>query len=91
MKALRNLLRKLQRELKVYRLIVSDNRTPRVAKLLLAFAIFYAVSPLDLIPDFIPVIGLLDDVIIVPGLIILALRLTPKDVVEDCRVRAYGT
>ena len=88
---MKKLLRKLQRELKVYRLVVSDSRTPKVAKILFAAAIFYAVSPLDLIPDFIPVIGFLDDVIIIPALILLALRLTPKGIVEDCRLRAYGT
>ena len=91
MKTLRKLLRKLQSELKVYRLIVSDSRTPRVAKFLLVLAIFYAVSPLDLIPDIIPVIGFLDDVLIIPGLVLLALKLTPKNIVEECRVRAYST
>ena len=86
-----NILRKLQNELKVYRLIVKDNRTPKVAKFLLALAIFYAISPLDLIPDFIPVIGFLDDIIIVPGLVLLALRLTPRVIVDECRGRVYGT
>ena len=88
---MKKILRKLQRELKVYRLVVSDSRTPKVAKILFAAALLYAVSPLDLIPDFIPVIGFLDDVIIIPALILLALRLTPKGIVEDCRLRAYGT
>ena len=88
---MKKILRKLQRELKVYRLVVSDSRTPKMAKILFAAVIFYAVSPLDLIPDFIPVIGFLDDVIIIPALILLALRLTPKGIVEDCRLRAYGT
>ena len=65
-----------------------DGRTPKVAKVFLALAIFYAVSPIDLIPVIIPIIGFLDDIIIVPGLIILALRFVPKDVVADCRLRA---
>ena len=51
-------------------------------------AVFYTLSPIDLIPDVIPVIGFLDDIIIVPGLVILALKLIPKQVVDDCRVKA---
>ena len=83
-----NILRRLKHELKVYQLVMRDGRTPKVAKVFLALALFYAISPVDLIPDFIPIIGFLDDIIIVPGLIILALRFVPKDVVEDCRLRA---
>jgi uncharacterized membrane protein YkvA (DUF1232 family) len=74
-------------ELNVYRLILSDPRTPRPAKWLLGAAIAYAISPIDLIPDFIPVLGYLDDVLIVPTLIILAVKLVPQEVVEDCRRR----
>lgn len=43
--------------------------------------------PFDLIPDFIPVIGQLDDLVIVPGLVLLALKFVPKEIVEDCRKR----
>lgn len=79
---------RVKRELKVYRLLLRDSRTPRVAKLLLAAAVAYALSPIDLIPDFIPVLGFVDDFIIVPGLVLLALKLVPTDVVRDCRMRA---
>lgn len=79
---------KLKRELRTYRLVLRDKRTPRLAKLLLGLAIGYALLPFDLIPDFLPVIGLLDDVIIVPALIAVALRMIPDDVIEDCRRRA---
>ena len=72
----------------MYRLVLKDSRTPRPAKLLLGLAIGYLLLPFDLIPDFIPVIGQLDDVIIVPALVILALRMIPKDVIEDCRAKA---
>jgi uncharacterized membrane protein YkvA (DUF1232 family) len=56
-----------------------------MAKVLIGAAIAYALSPIDLIPDFIPVIGHLDDLIIVPLLVYMALKLVPKDVVEECR------
>ena len=79
--------RSLKREIQVYRLVLKDHRTPRFAKVLLGLAIGYAVLPFDIIPDFIPVIGHLDDLIIVPALIIAALKMIPKEVVEDCRAR----
>ncbi len=79
--------RNLKHEIKVYQLVLSDSRTPRLAKFLLGLAVGYALLPFDIIPDFIPVIGHLDDVIIVPALIVIALRMIPKEVVEDCRIR----
>jgi uncharacterized membrane protein YkvA (DUF1232 family) len=62
------------------KLIYGDPRTPRTAKILLWIAIGYALSPIDLIPDFIPVIGYLDDMIIVPVLLYIAMRSVPKNV-----------
>jgi uncharacterized membrane protein YkvA (DUF1232 family) len=59
--------------------------TPLAAKVLLGLAIGYLLLPFDLIPDFIPVLGQLDDVFIVPGLIYLALRLIPDKIVDQCR------
>lgn len=77
-----------KRELRTYRLLAKDERTPRTAKVLLGLAVGYAVLPFDLIPDFIPVIGHLDDAIIVPSLVVLALRRIPKEVIEECRDKA---
>lgn len=82
---MRNILRKFKQELKVYYLVMSDQRTPRWSKWLLAMAIGYVVSPIDLIPDFIPILGHLDDIIIVPVLVWLAIRMIPKKVIDDCR------
>ncbi|NIR44667.1 MAG: DUF1232 domain-containing protein [Gemmatimonadetes bacterium] len=66
-------------------MIVKHERTPPTARWLLGAAIAYAVSPIDLIPDGIPLIGHLDDLVVVPGLIWLALRVVPADVVRECR------
>lgn len=62
--------------------------TPFLAKALCFMAVAYALSPIDLIPDFIPVLGYLDDVILLPALIWLAVRLLPRPVVEACRTEA---
>ena len=65
-----------------------DPRTPWAVKVLFIFVVGYALSPIDLIPDFIPVLGYLDDAILLPGLIWLAVRLLPQEVLSDCRERA---
>lgn len=78
----------LKREMPFLRLVLRDSRTPRAAKVLLSLAIGYALSPIDLIPDFIPLIGHLDDAVIILALAILALRLVPREVVEECRLGA---
>ena len=62
--------------------------TPWLAKWLSVLVVAYALSPIDLIPDFIPVLGYLDDVILLPGLIWLTLRLIPAHVLLDCREKA---
>ena len=65
-----------------------DRRTPWYAKALMIAVVGYAISPVDLIPDFIPVLGYLDDLVIVPAGIVLALKMIPKDVYQECRARA---
>ena len=64
------------------------SRTPWYAKALGMFVVAYALSPIDLIPDFIPVLGYLDDVLLLPGLIWLTIRLLPSEVLEECRIQA---
>lgn len=63
-------------------------RTPWYAKALGVFVVAYALSPIDLIPDFIPVLGYVDDVLLLPVLIWLAIRLLPPEVLAECRSRA---
>ena len=63
-------------------------RTPWYAKALGVFVVAYALSPIDLIPDFIPVLGYLDDVLLLPGLIWLTIRLLPPEVLVECRAQA---
>jgi len=65
-----------------------DPRVPLHAKILAAVVVGYAFSPLDLIPDFIPVLGYLDDLILVPAGIALVLKMIPAEVMDDCRARA---
>lgn len=78
----------LKTRLRVYRLIFKDKRTPLASKLLLGAAIGYTLMPFDIIPDFIPVIGHIDDLIIVPLLLALAMRLVPEEVKKDCQIMA---
>jgi len=65
-----------------------DPRVPWYAKALVAIVVGYAFSPIDLIPDFIPVLGYLDDLVLVPLGITLALRMIPKTVLDECRLNA---
>ena len=69
-------------------LAARDPRTPWYAKLLVAGIVAYAVSPIDLIPDFVPVLGYLDDLILIPAGIALAVKLVPDSVLTDCRAQA---
>jgi uncharacterized membrane protein YkvA (DUF1232 family) len=64
--------------------------TPRWVKWLAAFVVAYALSPIDLIPDFIPLIGWLDELLLLPGLVWLVLRSLPEGVRADCRTSALA-
>lgn len=76
---------KLKNDVPALFLSLKDGDTPVLAKALAGVTIAYALSPIDLIPDFIPVLGYLDDVILLPALIALTIRLIPKDVWVRCR------
>lgn len=81
----RSIARKFRLEIAVYRAVMKHERTLWPAGGLLLLAVGYALSPIDIIPDFVPVLGYLDDIVIVPALVWLALRLIPAGVVEECR------
>ena len=83
-----SLLHKLRVEVHAAWLAARDPRTPWYASLFGAFITAYALSPLDLVPDFIPVIGLVDDVVLIPLGLWLFLKMVPPGVFEECKTRA---
>lgn len=84
-RTLRNLLQRCRGELELCRRILADRRTPWLTKALLGVAVAYLVSPIDLVPDFIPVLGQLDDLLVVPALVLLALKSVPKPLLQEHR------
>lgn len=88
---LKQRVRHLKAETFALYLAARDPRTPWYAKLLVAGIVAYALSPIDLIPDFVPVLGYLDDLILIPIGIALAIKLVPSQVLADCRARAQET
>lgn len=85
---LKDRARQLRREIHAVYLAARDPRTPWVAKAVAAVVVGYAFSPVDLIPDFVPVLGYLDDLVLLPIGIALVLRLVPQDVMADARAAA---
>ncbi len=85
---MRALTRRFRLEVRALYLACKDSRTPWYAKVVALSVVGYALSPVDLIPDGIPVLGYLDDLVIVPLGVILAVRLIPPEVLADCRERA---
>src|ERR1041385_5210728 len=86
--SLRARARQVEIDLIALSLAARDPRTPWYAKLIIAGCVAYAVSPVDLVPDFIPVLGLIDDLIFIPIALALPLRFIPDEVLADCRSRA---
>jgi uncharacterized membrane protein YkvA (DUF1232 family) len=80
-----SLASRIKNEVSVYRRVISHPRCPRLARVCLGAAVAYALSPVDIIPDFIPVLGYLDDIIILPALVLIALRSLPEGLVDEVR------
>ena len=74
-------------EIALYRRILAHPRCPRVTRICLGAAVAYALSPIDLIPDFIPILGYIDDAVILPILIYIALKSVPRELIEEIRVQ----
>lgn len=85
---LRAWARRLKLDIAALALAVRDPRVPKAARLLAAAVVAYALSPIDLIPDFVPVLGYLDDLLLVPLGLWLVLRMVPQDVLQQLRAEA---
>ncbi len=81
--------KRLKRQIWALYLAWKDPGTPFLARLVIACTVGYAVSPIDLIPDFIPILGYLDDLVILPALVVLAIRLIPPPVMARARREAW--
>jgi uncharacterized membrane protein YkvA (DUF1232 family) len=71
-------------------LAIKRKDTPLIAKILAGITVGYALSPIDIVPDFVPVLGYLDDIIILPLLIIWTVKLIPSEILEECKLEAEG-
>ena len=80
--------KKLKYDIPAVFIALKKKETPIIANILAGITEAYALSPIDLIPDFIPVLGYLDDVLLLPALVALTIKLLPKDVFEKCRMEA---
>ena len=81
-------VRRLKTDVKALALALKHPNLPWAARLVVLVAVGYALCPIDLIPDFIPGLGLLDDLVILPLLILLAVKLTPPGLLDECRRQA---
>lgn len=88
LKKLKQIAAKLKAEFAFYKRLQQHPQTPKFAKFFLWLAIGYLLLPFDLIPDFLPVIGQLDEVVIIPLLLYCALKLTPPDIIAACKTEA---
>lgn len=88
--SLKTRAQKLKMDVPALFLALKNGRTPLIAKIFAGLTVAYALSPIDLIPDFIPVLGYLDDLIILPMLVALTVRFIPPDLLDECRRQARG-
>ncbi len=82
--------KKLKTDIPAVYLAMQKKETPLLAKALAVIAVVYALSPIDLIPDFIPILGYLDDLIVLPALVALVVKLIPENVFNECRIESEG-
>lgn len=82
--------KKLKTDIPAVFLALKHKKTPFFAKILATITIAYALSPIDLIPDFIPIIGYLDDLILLPILAAWTIKLIPEEILEECRIKSQG-
>lgn len=82
--------KKLKTDIPAVFIALKHEKTPLMAKILAGLTVAYALSPIDLIPDFIPVIGYLDDLILLPILVVWTIKLIPPEIMEECRTKSEG-
>ena len=82
--------KKLKSDIPAIFIALKEKNTPLIAKIIAGVTVGYALSPIDLIPDFIPVLGYLDDVILLPALVALTIKLIPEEVWTRCKRNAEG-
>lgn len=82
--------KKLKTDIPAIFFALKDKETPFIAKIFAAITVAYALSPIDLVPDFIPILGYLDDVILLSVLVAVTIRLIPKDVMDKKREQSEG-
>ena len=82
--------KKLKTDIPAIFLALKDKETPIIAKIFAGITVAYALSPIDLIPDFIPVLGYLDDVILLPAFVALTIKFIPNDILENNRELSEG-
>jgi uncharacterized membrane protein YkvA (DUF1232 family) len=82
---LTNIAHEIKKEIKVLVYVARHPRLPLHCKFLVGFLVAYALSPIDLIPDFIPVLGQLDDLVIIPVGVWILYKIVPRDILEEAR------
>lgn len=82
--------KKLKTDIPAVFIAMKKKETPVGAKIIAGLTVAYALSPIDLIPDFVPVLGYIDDIILLPALVTLTIRMIPADVFDVCRKEAEG-
>ncbi|WP_238899075.1 DUF1232 domain-containing protein [Clostridium sp. YIM B02500] len=85
---LKDRAKKLRSDIPAIYIALKKKEAPVIAKVFAMITIIYALSPIDLIPDFIPVIGLLDDIILLPILITITIKFIPEEIISQCRIEA---